>query len=245
MLKGFLKQILFSFITIIIFASCDFFSSKSYDAIEGEHCVVLITSDNYDDETYGNICLEGDTAYEDVVRLTGLSFTKKVLITYDPVRNERIYIYALAYVDGDTVFLCDYFFDLSLTEMQDTLRHEITHVVMAFYFGITNSFLFTEGIAVYIENRKSIPEFSGLRDEIEDVLRFTHWEFYLQDDYDDIISDYYKLGGELTAYWCETFGMENFYALYKEVSTINYREIMEKYGKKPFEEIIEEFKVFY
>ena len=229
-------------LTLLFICSCSIFNfPESYDSIEGEHCIVLMTRDDVSYETYYTICTQGDIAFEEAVSLTGLDFTRKILITYDRIRNENENLEALAYVHDYVIFLKEPFFELSTIGIQNILRHEITHVLVITYFGLCNSPVFTEGIAVYIEQKMILTEPSEIQDLIEDVLGLSYLDFHNS----EFRSEYYKLSGEFTAFWCKTYGMDNFFNLYKNVSTLNYREKIEENSGQPFDSVIADFKINY
>jgi hypothetical protein len=186
-------------------------------------------------------------AYEKVIELTGLEFTKKIPVIYEPSHNEEVYPQAPAHASSLSVYLGADYFTYTRDEQIKILQHEITHVILDTFFGNQYVFILNEGIAVYIEENKIIPGTSGLKTNIDDYINFTYFDLYLNYDYyydNDLISPLYTLGGEFAGFWCETYGMENFFSLFKEAYVSNVKEMIEKYGNASYEEIINDFIQF-
>lgn len=223
------------------------FLPESYDVIEGEYCLVFITTSDIDSDEFHTICIQGDMACEQVIELTGLEFTQKIPIIYEPSHNEEVSHQSIAHVNSFSVYLYADFFTYSSDERIKILQHEITHVITGVFFGGQNLFIFNEGIAVYIEENMMLPEASVLRTQIDDYIDFTYFDYDLNYDYyddNDLISPLYRLCGEFAGFWCETYGMENFFLLFKEAYVSNVKEIIEKYGNGTYEEIINDFIQF-
>ncbi|MBN2533989.1 MAG: hypothetical protein JXB88_13960 [Spirochaetales bacterium] len=231
----------------LLFSSCSaFFFPEPYDVIQGKHCIVFITNKDIGIEEYKNICTLGDRAYEAVVTCTGLEFTRAVSIIYEPEFINEFY-YGIACASYFSVFWGDDFLNLPPAEKKSTLQHEIAHIIIDAYFGEQDLFVLSEGIAVYIENDRSIHESSGIKTMIGEYLSLMYFDYFSNYDYylnQNLIHPLYRLSGEFVEFWCETYGMENFYSLYRNASINNLNEMMEKYGDTPFETIINEFISF-
>jgi hypothetical protein len=119
------------------------------------------------------------------------------------------------------------------------LRHEMTHVIMFSYYRLSDSLLFTEGIAEYIANNCGASYDAFGNPKIADYFSircFSHFNINI-----DELWDIYETGGHFIKFWCLRYGLENFYSLYGEITTSNYRTVIEKYGMEPFDTIIGDF----
>ena len=235
---------LYLLILLSICTSCSFLSNlQSYDSITGKHCIVLMTLEEVDLEKYKQICSIADDAYEDVIRLTDLDFTAKIVITHNSEILQYPGLNDYSFADNNSVYLNTKLYESSLYEIKRVLIHELTHVFTIAYFGSQDSFLFSEGIAVYTEDRGMGYESKQITNNIEEILSISYHDLYFyKDELYDFIGDLYEVSGSFVKYWCETFGMDNFFALYKDVNTSNYKEMIEKHSKKSFDRIISDFK---
>ena len=198
---------LYLLILLSICTSCSFLSNlQSYDSITGNHCIVLMTLEEVDLEKYKQICSIADEAYEDVIRLTGLDFTAKIVITNNPEDTEMLQypeLYAYSIADNYSVYLNTRLYESPLNEIKRVLIHEMTHVFTVAYFGLQDSFLFSEGIAVYTENRGMGSENMQITNNIEEILSFSYYDLYFYtDELDDSIDDHYAASGSFVKYWC-------------------------------------------
>ena len=155
--------------------------------------------------------------------------------------------YTAAFATASTVYISNYFFNMSLDEIEKYLRHEITHCIMISYFGSSECFLFSEGIAVFIENEKTIPESSPYEDRmiIEEIIGMSYYYYFMNIQGNmELIMKYYQLSGEFVGFWCNTFGIENYFSLYKKINILNYKQIIQKYSQIPFNEIINNYMLY-
>ena len=238
---------LYSIILLCISTSCSFLCTpQSYDSITGKHCIVLMTLEEVDLEKYKQICSIADDEYEDVIRLTDLDFTAKIVITHNPEDSGMLQYPGLddySFADNNSVYLNTKLYESSLYEIKRVLIHELTHVFTIAYFGPQESFLFSEGIAVYTEDRGMDSENKQITNNIEEILSISYHDLYFYtDELYDSIDNLYVVSSSFVKYWCETFGMDNFFALYRDVNTSNYKEMIEKHSKKSFDRIISDFK---
>jgi hypothetical protein len=225
------------FFFLLLFTSCSLvFSPVQYDVIQGKHCVVPITCTDITTEVYKTMCILGDRAYESVIRLTDLVFTQYISIVYDP-EFDTLHSHGIASAANFVVMYGDNFLTLSTDQKEIVLRHEITHIITSAYFGIQKLFLLCEGIAEYIGYNKLVATPSGLKENIEEYLFLTYYVYWD----DELLSHLYMLSAEFVHYWCETYGMDNFFKLYRESRLSNFREKIEKYGNTSFDEIINDF----
>ena len=233
-------------ITILALLLSCIYTPLECETIKGKHCSVIITEPDIPYENYRTICSKADTAYEEVITLTGLDYNQHISIACDKNINEHVPFISYDYYN--TIFLSENHFKYYSADdvpVSSALCREITHLLLTAYYGSTDSFFFGEGIAIYIANKKTKPyEYYDIKKElIEKAIRLSYYDVLLENNYEGYY--YYQiLSADFTAFWCQKFGMQSFYSLYAEVSSNNYKEIIKQISGLSYDDIIRLYKCY-
>ncbi|MBN2735820.1 MAG: hypothetical protein JXR70_02490 [Spirochaetales bacterium] len=231
-----MKYLIFFYLSVIY--SCSILSPiKPYEILSSDHCMITVSDEKISRNQFKRILDNAETAFLKVTNETGLKYSLKIPIIYDENRTE-LSIPSSAYVHFNTIYIQSVLFNQSDNQLIETLCHEITHVLMIGIFGISDSFLTTEGSAMFWNKPKNTREVQNL--SLKNLVELSYYQLFLDNTRQknpDYIYYCYQLSGLFAVYWINEFGWDHLFKLYRELTPQNAIQKIAELSGKPFIEI--------
>jgi hypothetical protein len=200
---------------------------------------------DYEIETFLEIA---DDAWLTVLDITGIPVVREPVVVADETGPYEIRPgWSSYYQYGLSVRLNVRVFEMSRRDVAALLRHEFSHLAAGDEYGDSESFVLTEGTAMYVQELCE-PQM-GDRSDISHALGLTNvevvaeWRDGLLSD--DDVNELYELSGDFARYWIERFGLESWYTLYTRIDCDHAAVSVEAVCGIPLEGICDEFRYYH
>lgn len=209
----------------LLLASCELLHSPGdMTFAEGEHVVIYYHRDTPSPERFATLAREADKAWLEVLAMTGLHSEAAPRIFVLEADTSPIDTGLSEYFMIDnTVHLSTQLFSYPPENRAAMLRHELTHLAVYTYYGLSESFILVEGIAEYAEYAGDYPHTvePGDRQAIVGALPLSLGEVIqggaaLPDSLKvRSLGFFYQLAGSFAAYIIDTYSVEEYLRLYR------------------------------